>query len=202
MTRRIAGIAIGVLATVTAWGSRQAASAPPSTAPRSAPAAAATPDGGSIFDLDLSLVDQQGARVRLADLAGRPLVVTMIYTRCTSVCPRVTDDMKAIERALGARAAGVTFVLFSLDPNRDTPAALQRFAVLHHLDPARWRLLAAPEDGVRDLAAVLGVRYSTTPGGEIAHAAVVVVVDARGVIRYRQPGVAQDVQSVIAAVGF
>lgn len=157
-------------------------------------------DAPSIFDLDVPLVDQDGAALRLADLAGHPLVMTMIYTNCTSVCPRITQDMTALERALGPRAADVRFVLVSLDPGRDTPQALRRFAGDHHLNPARWRLLAAPEDGVRDLAAVLGVKYAQAPGGGISHSALVVIVDAHGVVRRRLTGVGLDPKPLLEAI--
>jgi cytochrome oxidase Cu insertion factor (SCO1/SenC/PrrC family) len=82
----------------------------------------------SIFDLDVALIDQDGIHARLEDLAGQTLVVSMMYGSCTSVCPRVTEEMKGIERQLGARAKSTKFVLFSLDPGRDTPQALRQFA--------------------------------------------------------------------------
>ncbi len=100
-------------------------------------------DDASILELDLALVDQDGRALRLADLGGHVTVAAMIYSSCTAVCPRVTEDMKALEGQLGRAArADVRFVLFSLDPGRDTPAALRRFSMDHHLDAARWRLLA------------------------------------------------------------
>jgi protein SCO1/2 len=155
----------------------------------------------SIFALNLGLVDQDGVRTRLEDLAGRPMVVAMIYTSCTSVCPRVTEDMKAIERQLGPRARDTRFVLFSLDPGRDTAQALRQFATNHHLDLARWRLFATSADGVRDLAAVLDVKYAPAASGEISHSALITVVDAHGVVRHRQAGVGQDAKPLLDALG-
>jgi protein SCO1/2 len=181
------------------WLAALLATAPACTRPPVPPLRA--PAGGSIFALDLPLVDQDGRTLRLADLSGHTTVAAMIYTSCTSVCPMVTEDMKTIERQLGRRAAGVTFVLFSLDPGRDTPAALHQFAAQHQLDLSRWRLLAASGDGVRDLAAVLGVKYRRDPDGTIAHAAMIFVIDAQGVVRHRQTGLTQDTRALIAAIG-
>lgn len=157
-------------------------------------------DAASIYDLDLVLTDQEGRTVTLGDLRGRPVVASMIYSSCTSVCPRITDDMKRIEQALAGHAgAEVRFVLFSLDPARDTPASLRGFAATHKLAASRWSLLAPSEEGVRELAAVLDVKYKQE-AGEIAHSAVIFLIDRDGVIRHRQLGLNQDPKEFVAAV--
>lgn len=173
----------------------------PSSAPVSQPAPASASEGESIYDLDLALTDQDGATLTLADLRGRTLVAAMMYSSCTSVCPRITQDMKGIEKQLSARNhPDVGFVLFSLDPGRDTPAALRQFAATHALSNSRWRLFTASEDGVRDLAAVLGVKYKAEEGGEFAHSAMIFVIDRKGVVRHRQVGLNQDSSGLISAL--
>jgi protein SCO1/2 len=165
------------------------------------PESARTAAQPSIYDLDVSLIDQEGRATSVAGLRGRVLVAAMIYTSCTSVCPRITEDMKGIERQLSrGNLDDVGFVLFSLDPRRDTPGALRRFAEAHGLAASRWRLFATSEDGVRELAAALGVRYSPEAGGEIAHSAMVFVIDRAGVVRHRQEGLQQDPQELMDAL--
>ncbi|MCC6161920.1 MAG: SCO family protein [Acidobacteria bacterium] len=155
----------------------------------------------SIYDLDLDLVDADATYLTLADLRGQTMVASMVYTSCTSVCPRVTEDMKAVERLLSEDAKHhVTFALFSLDPGRDTPAAMKQFAVSHGLAPERWRLFAASEDGGRDLSAVFGVKYRRDTDGEIAHSAMIFVIDPAGVVRHRQVGLSQDPTALVKAV--
>jgi cytochrome oxidase Cu insertion factor (SCO1/SenC/PrrC family) len=90
--------------------------------------------------------------------------------------------------------------LFSLDPARDTPAAWRKFGHDHRLDPARWRLLTASDGGERDLAAVLGLKYQALDNGDVAHSAMIVVLDPAGVVRYRRTGVNQNLDEVIAAL--
>ena len=156
---------------------------------------------GSLFELTFPLTDADGRTQHMTDLRGGPFVASMIYTSCTSVCPRVTADLQAIEKALPeADRARTRFVLFSLDPERDTPEALRRFATDHSLDPARWTLLAAGPDDMRTLAAVLDVRFRPDEGGEIAHSAVIAVVDSSGVVRHRQVGQQNDVTPLVMAV--
>ena len=162
------------------------------------PAAAQAP---SLFELSFPLTDATGAVHTLDELHGQPFVASMVYTHCKSVCPRVTADLKTLERALPADVRERTrFVLFSLDPGRDTPAALAAFAEQHALDRTRWTLLASSEDDMRTLAAVLGVRFRPDAEGEIAHSAVVVVCGADGAVRHRQVGIRDGVQPLVDAV--
>jgi protein SCO1/2 len=157
--------------------------------------------GGSIYDLDLALVDSNGSASHLTDLRGQTLVAAMMYSSCNSVCPRVTEDMKTIEKQLSARdRRGVTFVLFSLDPGRDTPMALRRFGTEHGLDPSGWRLFATSEENVRDLAAVLGVKYKREENGDIAHSAMIFVIDRNGIVQHRQIGLAENQRDLVAAL--
>lgn len=164
------------------------------------PPAGAVPDDVSIFDLELDLVDQAGVETTLADLGGSPMVAAMVYTSCQDVCILVTEQIKAIERQLADVDDEVRYVLFSLDPGRDTPEAMREFARNQKLDLDRWRLLAASEDGVRDLAAVLGVRYQPEENGQIAHSAMIFVIDPAGVVRHRQVGVVQEPGELVRAV--
>jgi len=162
--------------------------ADPFKAPEAVEADHHAPDAGSIFDLDVALTDDAGRHLTLANLRGRLIVAAMIYTSCTSVCPLVTEDMKALERQLSAADADrLSFLLFSIDPGRDTPQALHKFADDHKLS-SRWRLFAASDDGVRTIAAALGVQYQPQASGEIAHSATIVVIDGAGAIRYRKIG--------------
>lgn len=175
--------------------------ATPQRASSTPPEIAGSSSGQTIYDLDLPLTDQDGRTLALADLRGQVLVAAMIYSSCTSVCPRVTEDMKGVEKQLsGPDRKDVGFVLFSLDPGRDTPAALRRFAAEHALDPSRWRLFASSDDGVRDLSAVLGVKYTAEDNGEIAHSAMIFVIDREGVVRHRQLGLNPDPHELTSAL--
>lgn len=84
---------------------------------------------------DFSLVDRDGSRVALADLAGEPWIADFMFTRCGAVCPRMTQQMRAVVEALSAgrevTGRGVGIVSISVDPEYDTPEILAEFAEEH-----------------------------------------------------------------------
>jgi protein SCO1/2 len=154
----------------------------------------------SIYALDSAFTDQDGRTVRLKDLAGKVVVAAMTYTSCQAVCPRIVSDMQGVERQLPDHARnGVQFVLVSLDPARDTPEARRRFATEHRLSE-HWQFLAGSDEDVRDLAAVLGMKYQREDTGDVAHSALIVVLDRTGVVRHRQAGLNSDSSDILAAI--
>src|SRR5436309_2498484 len=54
--------------------------------------------GDSLYQLELPLETAAGVTVPLSSLRGRPLLVTMFYSHCTSVCPLLTTELQQIER--------------------------------------------------------------------------------------------------------
>jgi protein SCO1/2 len=56
--------------------------------------------------------------------------------------PALVATLRDVARGLGGAAGRrVFFALVTVDPARDTPAALRRFARQQALDPAAWVLL-------------------------------------------------------------
>ncbi len=147
---------------------------------------AESPEGGasalpteSIWNLESTWQDQRGAAITLASLAGRPAIVTLIFTHCTYACPRIVADLQELSRQLGATRERVRFVLCSMDPARDTPARLAQFATERGLGP-EFLLLTSPETNVRELSAALDLPYKALDNGDFAHSNGYVVVDAHG----------------------
>jgi protein SCO1/2 len=147
-------------------------------------APAAPIPGESIYQLALPLIRQDGTRMAFDELRGQPLLVTMFYTSCNGVCPLLAFAMRRTIAALPVEQRGkLRALMVSFDPERDSPEALEAFAQLHDLDPPQWLLARASESDVRNLAAVLGIRYRELPGGVFSHSAVITLVDAQGIIR-------------------
>ncbi len=150
----------------------------------------------SLYELGSTWRDERGEQRALAALGGRPRVIAMVYTHCGASCPITVAEMK---RIAASTPAGVGFVLVSLDPERDTPGRLASYAADLALDPARWTLLNGPDDQVRELAALLGVRYRRTSAAELAHSNVLTLVDAAGVVVRQQQGLDGTAGTIDAA---
>ena len=87
-----------------------------------------------------------------------------------------------------------------LDPDTDTPAAITRVADKRHLDTRRWRLARAEKQGVRRLAAVLGIQYKQIENKEFSHSSALVLLDANGRIVARSDRLGEaDAEFVEAA---
>jgi protein SCO1 len=151
------------------------------------------PAEGSVYWLDDAWTTQRNASVRLADFEGKPVVMAMVFTHCGYACPMIVRDMKRIGARLPAdQNEDVQYVLVSLDPDRDTPEQMQRFASAHRLDPDQWTMLRGTKSQVRMLAAALGIRYRQESDGQFAHSNLVTILDASGEIALQQRGLEVD----------
>jgi protein SCO1/2 len=84
--------------------------------------------GTALIGGPFHLTDQEG-RVRTeADFQGRYLLVFFGYTNCPDVCPTTLQTLTDAMARLGPRAAKVTPLFITIDPERDTPAALKDYA--------------------------------------------------------------------------
>jgi protein SCO1/2 len=164
-----------------------------------APSAAAS--DFSVYELEAPWRDQEGRDRVLASLRGRTQVVAMVYTSCTHTCPAIVAEMKRLEAALdSAERTRTGFVLVSLDPERDDPAQLKAFATSMRLPSDAWTLLAGDDDAVRELAALLGIRYRAEADAQISHSNTYLVLDAEGRMVHRQDGVGSGTQAALARI--
>jgi protein SCO1 len=140
----------------------------------------------SVYHLPLVLTDQNGRAADWRTRRGNPQLVSMFYTSCQYICPLIVDSGKAIERQLTpAEQLHIGILLISMDPARDTPAALKSIVDKRKLDMSRWTLASPPKQDVRAVAGVLGIRYRELADGEFNHTSALVLLDADGRILAR-----------------
>ncbi len=117
---------------------------------------------------DHTLVRSDGRPLRLSDLAGTPLLVSLVYTGCHQICPSTTRQLLHVTRiardALGEGRFRVLVVGF--DTAQDTPQAMRVYARRQGAagEPG-WIFASADERTVRALARDLGFVYERAPQG-------------------------------------
>jgi protein SCO1 len=141
---------------------------------------------------DFALTMQDGARVGLADLRGKVVVVTFIYTTCADTCPLLTAKLVGIQRQLDTDGARVRFVAITVDPKKDTPAALRRYAEGHGAKAPGWIFLTGTEGEIGEVARRYGIYVKKRPGGDVDHTFLTSVIDGEGVLRVQYQGVRFD----------
>lgn len=117
---------------------------------------------------DYELMDHLGAPVRLReDHAGRPLVISMIFTSCHHVCPATTKHLaKAVDaarEALGTDSFDVVTIGF--DTAHDSPEAMGAFARRQGVNQPGWRFLSAEKSTIEQISADLGFIFFPTARG-------------------------------------
>jgi protein SCO1/2 len=128
-----------------------------------------------------SLVNQDGARVTEKDFAGRPHLVFFGFTHCPDVCPTTLFQISEVLRATGEKGRDLRVLFISVDPERDTPAALKDY--LSSFDP---RIVALTGTQAEVDAAIRAYRaYARkvpTSGGDytMEHTAAVYLMDRNG----------------------
>lgn len=87
-----------------------------------------------LLDERFALIDQHGKARGPEVFEGRASLVFFGYANCEGVCLTGVPAIAAAATALGAKGHAVRPVLITIDPERDTPAALRRELGPYHQD--------------------------------------------------------------------
>lgn len=152
----------------------------------------------SIYHFKQVWKNQYGKKVALDSLRGRVRVVAMIYTQCKGACPLIVNTLKRIEKKLPADDFNKTgFVLFSMDPKRDSSKVLKKFSKTFQLQKERWQLLTSDENNVQELAAALDFSFKESPNGMFVHQNTIFVLDSEGVLVGQYANLDEAVEGVV-----
>jgi len=127
------------------------------------------------------LEDQNGKPVSDEDMKGRPFLVFFGFTHCPEICPTTLFEMSEVIRQLGNDADRIGALFITVDPERDTPAALKDY--LASFDP-HLRGLTGDPAAVNAAIKAYRVYAKKIPleGGDYTmdHTAVVYLMDKDG----------------------
>lgn len=147
----IVGLMIGGIAAVLIFPeTRQALFAP----------SAQTTSGTALIGGPFTLTDQNGKKVTDADFRGRHMLVFFGFANCPDICPAGLQLIAAALDKLGSKAANVTPIFISVDPERDTPEKLATY--VKNFDDRLVGLTGTKEE-VAAVAKAYRVFYEKTP---------------------------------------
>ena len=107
---------------------------------------------------NVEFFDQDGRAVRFYDniIRGRVVVINMMYTVCSGICPSNTANLLSVQQQLGARVGrDIHMVSISLQPEMDSPAALKSYAEKYGVGPG-WTFLTGTRAGMEVVRRRLG----------------------------------------------
>ena len=139
--------------------------------------------GKALIGGPFTLVDQTGKTVTDQDFRGRYMLVFFGFTHCPDICPAELQVMSAALDALGPKADSVVPIFITLDPERDTQAAMG--AYVKNFGP-RFVGLTGSSEQIAAAAKAYRVAYSkfqqdkTSSDYSIDHSALVYLMGKDG----------------------
>jgi len=146
------------------------------------------------------LVERSGEPYGSAQLAGRVWVANFIFTTCPDICPALTSEMKGLDARLAPEERPER-VSFSVDPTRDTPEVLKRYAERHGAGP-QWAFLTGERPAIASLLTDgfhVAFGDDGPPAQPITHSDRFVLVDGAMRIRgYYHGRIQEDLDRLVA----
>ncbi len=150
---------------------------------------------------EFTLTTQDNVRLSLGDLRGKVVAVMFIYASCADTCPLLTAKLASLQAKLGADfGAKVFFASITVDPERDTPEVLKRYAQAHGAKPAGWVFLTGTPVEIVDVEKKYGVFAKKNARGDVDHTFLTSLIDRDGILRVQYLGVRFDPAELLADV--
>lgn len=106
---------------------------------------------------------------------GRPVILTFIYTSCTTICPMISQTLEQLQGELGADRDKVHIMSISIDPEADTPERLRTYAARFGAGP-EWQHYT----GTVDASVAAQRAFNVYRGDKMNHTPVTFVRAAPG----------------------
>jgi protein SCO1 len=146
------------------------------------------------------LTNQNGQPFGSAQLTGKIWIADFIYTTCPGPCPMISTRMGELQKPL--EKTDVHLVSFSVDPGKDTPDVLRKYADNLHADPKRWTFLTGTKSSIYKLSHD-GFKLAVSDGSEAegmpVHSTRMVLVDRHGEIRGYYDAIGPDAITELVA---
>ena len=132
---------------------------------------------------DFNLINHLGDSISLSDVEGQILVVDFFFSRCATICPVMTSNLKLLHDGL---PNGVRILSHSVTPVADSVSVLNAYAEKHDANPSKWWFLTGAKNEIYKLARKSYFACLDEGDGgyqDFVHTENVVLVDTKGRLR-------------------
>ncbi|MBI3510446.1 MAG: SCO family protein [Bacteroidetes bacterium] len=133
----------------------------------------------------VQLIQQNGKLFSTNSLNGKIVVSDFFFANCKGPCPRMTSQLARVQSAFAGNP-DVKIISYTVDPDRDTAAALLEYAKRFNADSSQWKFVTGPKKKLYDLARY-GFYMSVDSGDggpdDFIHSDQVILVDRNAHIR-------------------
>ena len=98
-----------------------------------------------------SFVNQNGKIITDKTYAGKIYVADFFFTTCSSICPKMTNNMALVQQAY-LTDSQVMFLSHTVFPEIDSVAVLKRYALEKGVDDRKWNLVTGDKKEIYSLA--------------------------------------------------
>jgi protein SCO1 len=132
-----------------------------------------------------TLVTQDGKPFETSSFRGKIVVTDFFFASCGGICPVMTSQLTRVQQAFRGNKE-LALVSYTVDPERDSAAALQGYAQRFNADTAQWKFVTGPKKSLYDLARY-GYYLPVEPGNgdseDFIHSDQFVLLDRHSRIR-------------------
>lgn len=148
---------------------------------------------------EVTFVDSKERVYTPAEFKDKYVLITFMYTSCTTVCVELEHNMAEVYAAIPPQHIGedMMFLSISFDPERDTPATLEKYRGYFNSDGETWRMATIADQSELDaLLRAFGVIVIPDDYGHFAHNSAFYLIDGQGqlidVMDYKKPAEAAE----------
>jgi protein SCO1/2 len=134
---------------------------------------------------NFNLFNQDGKTISLNDWKGKIVVANFFFTHCPVVCPKMTAGLKKVNTRY-YNDDEILINSFTVDPERDDPVQMKKYAERFKISPAKWNLLTGDKKEIYKLARNSFMIVATDGDGgpdDFIHSEKLVLIDRTGRIR-------------------
>ncbi|MGB0932784.1 MAG: SCO family protein [Lishizhenia sp.] len=153
--------------------------------------------GDTIFHTveDFVYLNQDSVFLSSKDIKNTVWVVKFFFSHCRTICPPMTQQMAQLNDSLQDLADKITFLSFSIDPEKDTPSRLRKYKDRYGITASNWYFLTGDEAETHRLGTesfYVNAFADENAQGGFAHSANLILVDKEQHIRGLYDGTSND----------